>query len=128
MISSSLSYQTIVWSREQYLLADHKLLKDFAYAVSLNAGAFYNWSPQKAKTFLSSMNGNVDFAYNSIGGYITMPWNKFYYLYSDPKYMTIVNSLKTQPFTVYPKGGRSMQISYKAGNMPGSNTSKTFSY
>ena len=128
MAFSSVSYQTISWNREQYLAADHKLLKDFAYSVSLNAGAFYNWSPQKAENFLSTMEGNVDFAWNVYGGYVGMPWKRFYYLYSDPKYMTIVNGLKSQSFTPYPKGNRTMQISYRAGNMQGSSNNKLFSY
>jgi hypothetical protein len=125
---SMVSYQTIVWNREQYLQADYKLLKDFAYSVSLNAGAFYNWSPAKAESLLGNMGGNVDFASNGLGGYMSMPWNKFYYLYTDNKYMAIVNALKTVPYTDYPKGSRAIQFSYKAGKLQGSSINKTFTY
>ena len=74
------------------------------------------------------MSGNVDFASNGLGGYVTMPWNKFYYLYTDSKYMDIIKSLKNLPFIPYPKGNRNMQWLYKAGNMQGNIINKMFSY
>jgi hypothetical protein len=125
---SVLGYQTIVWNREKYLLADYKLMKDFAGAVSWNAGAFYGWSAAYTEKYLGNLSGNVDFSYNSIGGYTGMPWNKFYYLYTDAKYMNIVNSLKNLSFTSFPKGARTMQVTYKAGNMQGNTTNKIFNY
>jgi hypothetical protein len=126
--SFSVTWQSIVWNREVYLQADYKLMKDFAYSVSLNAGAFYGWSAQKAENVLSSMGGNVDFAYSGLGGYVSMPWNKFYYLYTDAKYMSTINNLKTVPFTAYPTGSRTMQFGYKAGSLQSSAVNKTFSY
>jgi len=126
--SFSFGYQSIIWDREKYLLEDFNLMKDFAYSVSFNAGAFFNLSPQKAEDLLSNTYGNVYFAYNSLDGYIAMPWNKFYYLYTDTKYMDIINNLKTIQFAAFPNGSRSMQIGYKAGNMISSGVNKTFSY
>ncbi len=125
---SVLGYQAIVWNREKYLLADYKLMKDFASAVSWNAGAFYGWSAAYTEKYLGNLSGNVDFSYNSIGGYTGMPWNKFYYLYTDAKYMNIISSLKNLPFTSFPKGARTMQVTYKAGNMQGNTTNKIFNY
>ena len=139
----NLSYQTIVWDREKYLLADYQLIKDFANSVSWNAGAFYGWSPNYTEDYLSKLDGNIDFSSNSLGGYFTMPWNKFYYLFSDPKYMATINSLKNLVFVTYPKANKSMQvilkarnqpsnrtmqINYKAGNMQGNTINKMFSY
>lgn len=127
-VAFNFGYQTIVWNREQYLLADYKLMKDFANAVSLNAGAFYGWSSSYTENYLSKLGGNVDFSYNNLGGYTTMPWNKFYYLYTDSKYMNTINSLKNLLFTPYPKGNRNMQFRYRAGNMAGTSLNKMFSY
>lgn len=124
----SFGYQTIVWNREKYLIADYQLMKDFANSVVWNSNAFYGWSPNYTENYLSKLDGNVDFASNGLGGYITMPWNKFFYLYTDPKYMSIINSLKNLPFTPYPKGKRNMQWMYKAGNMQGNIVNKIFSY
>ena len=121
-------YQTIVWNREKYLIADHQLLKDFANSVVWNSYAFYGWSPNYTENYLSIMSGNVDFASNGLGGYVTMPWNKFYYLYTDSKYMGIIKSLQNLSFTPYPKGNRNMQWLYKAGNMQGNIINKMFSY
>src|SRR5665647_2777687 len=124
----SFGYQTIVWNREKYLIGDYQLMKDFANSVVWNTYAFYGWSPNYTENYLSKLDGNVDFASNGLGGYITMPWNKFFYLYNDPKYMNIINSLKNLPFTPYPKGNRNMQWVYKAGNMQGNIVNKIFSY
>jgi len=125
---SVFGYQTIGWDRERYLLADYKLMNDFAYSVVFNAGAFSNWSAAYTENYLKKMSGNIDFASNSLGGIVTMPWKKFYYLYTDQKYMGIINHLKTLLFTAYPKGNRTMQWMYKAGNMQGNKISKTFGY
>jgi hypothetical protein len=125
---SPFGYQTIVWDREKYLIADHQLMKDFANSVAWNAGAFSNWSAAYTQNYLDKLGGNADFASNSLGGYVTMPWNKFYYLYTDAKYMSIINKLKSLPFTAYPKGNRTMQWMYKAGSMQGNMINKTFIY
>jgi hypothetical protein len=124
----SFGYQTIVWNREKYLISDYQLMKDFANSVVWNTYAFYGWSPNYTENYLSKLDGNVDFASNGLGGYVTMPWNKFFYLYTDPKYMSIINSLKNLPFTPYSKGNRNMQWMYKAGNMQGNIVNKIFSY
>jgi hypothetical protein len=127
--SFSFGYQSIIWDREKYLLEDFKLMKDFANSVSLNAGAFYGWSSSYTENYLSKLGGNIDFAYNSLGGDINMPWNKFYYLFTDPNYMQIINSLKSMQFTAYPKGNRTLRFSYKAGDMQSnSSVNKIFSY
>ncbi|CAN5537596.1 hypothetical protein BH11BAC5_BH11BAC5_27070 [soil metagenome] len=39
---------------------------------------------------LSNMDGDISFAYSGLGGYVGMPWNKFYYLFSDPFSMNII--------------------------------------
>jgi hypothetical protein len=103
-------------------------MKDFANSVVWNTYAFYGWSPNYTENYLSKLDGNVDFASNGLGGYVTMQWNKFFYLYTDPKYMSIINSLKNLLFTPYPKGNRNMQWMYKAGNMQGNIVNKIFSY
>ena len=126
--SFSFGYQSLVWDREKYLIADLQLLNDFARSVGWNASAFNGWSANYTENYLGNMDGNVDFASNYLGGYVTMPWNKFYYLYTDLNYMNTINKLKTLPFTPYPKGNRNMQWMYKAGNMQGNNITKTFSY
>ncbi|MBI1783426.1 MAG: hypothetical protein HYR66_18990, partial [Sphingobacteriales bacterium] len=86
------------------------------------------WSPSYTENYLSNLGGNVDFSYNSLGGYITMPWNKFYYLYTDAKYMNTINNLKNLAFIPYPNGNRTIQFRYRAGNMQGGSLNKTFSY
>ncbi|MBA2249744.1 MAG: hypothetical protein H0W12_06085, partial [Chitinophagaceae bacterium] len=126
--SAAISFQTIVWNREKYLLSDFQLMKDFAAAVVSNAGAFNNWSAIYTENYLGKMSGNIEFASNSLGASISMPWNKFYYLFTDAKYMNSIISLKKLVFTSYPKGDRNMQFSYKAGNVPGNVINKTFSY
>jgi hypothetical protein len=127
-VASSLSRQSVIWDREKYLQEDLKLIKDLAYAISLNAGAFYNWSPQKAETMLGNMSGSIDLSYNGLGGYTNIPWNKFYYLYTDPKYTSIINNLKNLSFTDYPHGTRNMQAGYKAGPLQSNGITKSFSY
>ena len=127
-VAFNFGYQTIVWDREKYLLADYQLMKDFANAVVWNAGAFNNWSASYTENYLSKLGGNIDFASNSLGGYVRMPWNKFYYLYTDSKYMNNINNIKNANFIPYPKGNRAMQFSYKAGNSQGNIINKSFSY
>lgn len=126
--SFSLGYQSIIWDRDRYIQEDVKLMKDFAYAVSLNANAFYNWSPQKAEAALGAMYGDLIFSNSSLGGMVSMPWNKFFYLYSDPKYMSIINQLKSIQLMSYPKGNRALKFSYRAGNLKSGSVSKSFSY
>jgi hypothetical protein len=124
----SFGYQFIGWNREQYFKADYQLMKDFANAVTWNATAFYGWSAQKTQAVLSNMDGDISFAYSGLGGYVGMPWNKFYYLFGDPFSMNIINKLRTLQFTDYPKGNRTIQFGYKAGNMQGTQINKTFTY
>lgn len=127
-VMTGLGHQSIVWTREQYLQSDFRLMKDMAYAVVLNAGAFYNWSPVKAENTLAGMGGMLDLSSNSLGGYTGIPWNKFYYLYSDAKFMTIVQQLKVQAFTDYPHGTRGIRFGYRAGTLQGNGVTTSFSY
>lgn len=126
--SFNAGYQNIVWDREKYIYADYRLMKDFSNAVYWNAGYFNGWSASAAENFLSQQGGDLNLASNSMGGNVSIPWNKFYYLYTDPIYSKLIRSLNDLPYQPFPKGTRTMSFTYSPGNLSGTAIKKSFTY
>lgn len=127
-IAFNAGYQNIVWDREKYIYADYRLMKDFSNAVYWNAGYFNGWSASAAENFLSQQGGDLNLASNTMGGNISIPWNKFYYLYTDPIYSRLIRSLNDLPYQAFPKGTRTISFTYSPGNLTGAATKKSFTY
>ncbi len=120
------SYQ-LTWSRDYYIRQDYNLMNTFGLTAQTQASIIqHQLDPGGQESTLSQMDGVVTFATNAIGGTISMPWNKFYYLYTDPNSMNILNKLRYLSFTPIASGSRTIHFQYKAGSMPGSTVSKTF--
>jgi len=120
---------SLKWSRDYYLHQDYNLLNAFGLVAQTQAAIIqHQLSPSQAEDLLSNMSGDINFVSNNIGGTVTMPWNKFYYLYTDPNSVNILNKLKNLQFASYPHGSRNITFRYGAGSMQGNAVNKTFNY
>ena len=124
--STGIRFNTMVWNREQFLREDFNLLKSFGYSAWLQASVIQQQLGTQARNELESWTNNMSFPTNSLGGSITMPWNRFYYLYSNTAAMNMINALKNMSYTTYPKGSRNLLFRYNAGLMKGSSVVKPF--
>ncbi len=128
LISSKLiqSHQ-IKWSRDYYIRQDYNLLAAFGLTAQTQAAILqHQLDPGDQESTLAEMDGDINFASNNIGGSVTMPWNKFYYLYTDPKSMAILNNLRYLKFTGISQGSRIINFHYQAGWMQGTLVTKSF--
>jgi hypothetical protein len=120
---------SLKWSRDYYLHQDYNLLNAFGLAAQNQAALIQQQlSPSQAEGLLSNLSGDINFVSNNIGGTVTMPWNKFYYLYTDPNSVNILNKLKNLQFASYPHGSRNITFRYGAGSMQGNAVNKSFNY
>jgi len=120
------SYQ-MKWSRDYYIRQDYNMMNAFGLTAQTQAAIIqHQLDPGDQENTLSQMDGDISFAWNNIGGTITMPWNKFYYLYTDQKSMTIINNLKNLKFSPIPGGSRIVKFHYQAGSMQGNMVIKSF--
>ena len=120
------SHYQLTWSREYYIKQDYNLMKTFGLTAETQAAIIqHQLDPGDQENTLSEMNGDISFASNGIGGTITMPWNRFFYLYTDPNSMSIVNKLRYLNYTPIAPGSRQIKFQYQAGSMQGSAVSKS---
>ncbi len=126
LIANQSHYQ-LTWSREYYIKQDYNLMKTFGLTAQTQAAIIqHQLDPGDQENTLSEMSGDITFANNSIGGTITMPWNRFYYLYTDPNAMNIVNKLRYLNYTSIDSGSRQIKFQYQVGSMQGSTVLKSF--
>jgi hypothetical protein len=115
------------WSRDYYIRQDYNMMNAFGLTGQTQAAIIqHQLDPKDQEDILSQMDGDISFAWNDVGGTITMPWNKFYYLYTDPKSMTILNNLKNLKFSALSGGSRTINFHYQADWLQGSETNKSF--
>ena len=115
------------WMRDYYIREDYNLLNAFGLLAQTQAAIIqHQLDPSQAENILSQMDGDITFSWNDIGGTVTMPWNKFYYLYTDPSSMALISKLKTLSFTAFPSGTRNIIFQYRAGSMQGNQITKSF--
>ncbi len=107
---------TMTWSRDYYLREDCNLMSALGLLAQTEAAVIqHQLDPTQALEMLSGMDGDVTFCTDDIGGMVSMPWNQFYYLYSDPASVTLLNTLKNLRFTSYPGGARGIDFHYQVG-------------
>ncbi|HCL82496.1 MAG TPA: hypothetical protein DIC22_00910, partial [Chitinophagaceae bacterium] len=126
-VKMAIPYQ-IKWTRNFYIHEDYDLMNVFGLTAQTQAAVIeHQLDPGDQESTLGEMDGDITFATNNIGGTITMPWNKFYYLYTDPKSVLILNVLRHLKYPGYQAGSsRPVNFHYQAGSLQGNAVSKTF--
>ncbi len=115
------------WTRDYYIQEDFNLMSALGLVAQTQASIIeHQLDPSQAEDILSHMSGNINFVGNDIGGSVTMPWNKFYYLYTDPNSMNILNQLRYLKFEPFPAGTRNINFRYQAGTLQGGIITKPF--
>jgi hypothetical protein len=125
-IKISQGYQ-IKWTRDYYIRQDYAMLNAFGLTAQTQAAIIqHQLDPGDQENTLGEMDGDISFASNNIGGTISMPWNKFYYLYTDSKSMAIISNLRNLKYTPISPGARTMNFRYQAGPLQGNIVTKSF--
>ncbi|MDP4254808.1 MAG: hypothetical protein Q8938_12435 [Bacteroidota bacterium] len=126
VVKMAMPYQ-LKWTRDYYIQQDYDLLSAFGLVAQTQAAITqHQLDPSQAEEILGQMDGNINFVWNAIGGSVSMPWDRFYSLYTDPNSMAILNKMRNLKFTAYPAGTRSIRFRYQAGTLEGNAVTKTF--
>ncbi len=125
-VKMALPFQ-LKWTRDYYIQEDFNLLNALGLVAQTQAAITqHQLDPSQAEDILGQMSGDISFVWNDIGGTVTMPWNRFYYLYTDPNSIAILNKLRYLKFMPYPSGTRNINFHYQTGPLQGATVTKTF--
>ncbi len=117
----------MTWSRDHYLKEDAGLMINLGLLAQTQAAIIqHQLDPSQQQDILSQMDGDISFCTDDIGGSVTMPWNQFYYLYTDPASVTTLNNLRHLSFTPYPSGPRTINFRYQVGPLQSQLSTKSF--
>ena len=126
-VMQGMTYQ-MVWSRDYYLHEDWVLLEVAGLAGAIEQAEVDRSyiSPSQQQSLLNQIGSTFTMAGNDIGGSISIPYNQFYHLYSNPSGAALLQTLKNLTFTPFPGGTRSVHFWYSAANLQSNTVTKTF--
>jgi hypothetical protein len=117
----------MTWSRDHFLKEDCQLMTNLGLLAQTQAAIIqHQLDPSQAQDILGQMDGDITFCTDDIGGSVTMPWNQFYYLYTDPSSMGTLKNLRNLTFTPFPAGPRTINFRYQAGPLQSQLITKSF--
>jgi hypothetical protein len=122
------SYQ-IVWSRDYYLHQDWELLQAAGLIGAIEQAEVDRSyiSASEQQSLLNQIGGTFTMATDEIGGSVSIPYSKFYGVYSNPIGASMLQTLKNLNFTSLPSGNRNLNLWYSAKGQQSNTVTKTVS-